>query len=225
VISQNRNIQLDLNVGTGHHDTSKEQHELSYPPLPGRARGPASSATAAALRASSTRSSISASVYPCSSSASLSTSSLSSTCRLRSWSRMSLLGLRIPPSPAPASSPRPGSGGPLVRYLTRNLLVWTYPLVPDPRAVCRPMPLYMVAAGAGLDGGRRRRNPSLARSGGASDQIPIQGGHGGLELILSLWWGRGAACQCLTGLRKLQRVLHFATPARRPVRAHLYCTR
>jgi hypothetical protein len=31
----------------------------------------------------------------------------------------------------------------------KNLLVWTYPLVPDPRAVCSPMPLYIAAGGRG----------------------------------------------------------------------------
>jgi hypothetical protein len=126
-------------------------------------RLPASFAVAAAsasvaLRASATRSSISSSVYPCSSSTSLSTSSLSLTWRLRSCSRISLLGLRIPPPSAPAASGGSGLWGPpgpppdAKRGLTKNVLVCTYPLVPDPRVVCSLLPLYIAAVGWGEAG-------------------------------------------------------------------------
>ena len=83
----------------------------------------------------------------------------------------------------------------------KNLLVWTYPLVPDPRAVWSPMPLYIAAGGrageetpAGVgDGGTLARflvglGPRAGVLARASDpQFELGETMGGL---IFWWWAR-----------------------------------
>ena len=115
-----------------------------FPPSWEKAALAAVAAASRIFRSSSSRLAISASVQPSSVSWSSSSTSLSSIWRLRSCSRISLLGFLVRPAEAGfASNPLPLSLFFPVLDLMKNLLLCMYPLVPDPLGVCNPIPLYI----------------------------------------------------------------------------------
>ena len=99
--------------------------------------------------------------YPFSSSSSSSSASLTSISRRRLCSRIAALGclgreeegppLRLSCWPWPLPLPL------LALFLTANLLAWTWPEVPEPRTVERPMPLYILFFLRGAEKERRKR--------------------------------------------------------------------
>lgn len=111
-------------------------------PLPPSCEAAAANSASSVFFASASFSAISASVYPWSVRVSCRIKSFNRTFRLRSCSRISLLGFRTAPSgldPEMAASGRAVDG----RGLTKNLLVWMYPFVPEPLGVWSPIPLYI----------------------------------------------------------------------------------